>query len=1245
MNKSFLEEVCGSGVPQRRVGSDCGSRIVGDSVGSFFGRSPQVGRVMDNVSRGRCGDLELREVACYLTGMDRGCRRDYLTRACPGVRRRLLDEGKRLRALVSDSCVSYRPDICHALCGVVDRDDSRSYEYLRSMYDELPVEVRRLLDCFDEDRHSSESMDAVRGLGSYRFVEDGDSRLGSYLRGGVSQESRLDSLVEGSVSAVESLSDEAQEVIEDLGVQAESMAESFLDTLSSMYAENVSRVVREEVLAQTDALLREELSSGVSVATEESLPAVGVSEFSEESLTTEGDSVEAQDAESAEVGVSDSYADRVSTGRRVRRVVGDSGSGLRGVSLWQDWVSRSESVVPEYVVHGTIDPGDDADWERRSEAIDWDMVDLARYRQRVEYLGQVDPESDHSYGVRYYSPNGRYSDVMFLDQKDYVRNMSRARSLYGDDGRGGLGLDGRRVFDGVLPAVPEGVGVPVRLSYCGNLYDGVVESVGSGSVVVSGLPFEYFSARHSEGLFTGTSDDFTFPYGDTVILYDLSGLVSESVDGSDISVNGSDISVEGDSISNADGFLSSDGGLVSGDVVGDSSDSPKVFVYPDRAAVLADWGGVSTDSLEEVDDYSYRMEDKVYSVFEGDELAERGLFRSDATDEHTNLFIFDKQSIAPHPAYRTSVGSIGLDEIDFSEAELLVPLRRDLEGLDKLIIQLDNIMPAEARPRYNWGIYEIILEIPARRGSTYDEPYSALMLQSSSGDALLMLPLGDLEDAARFKDLYQMIEGATDREMDMMFDKDSEDLRKLAREIVDLAIRFKNVPEEQIPALRMSLRNVITDSVDSEDLVSGALSRVRSGEDLVSEDSSLAVLSDISDEGEFIIFIAGDSTDVVPVSEAESWLRSHMDCFASLLGVQDSDSSDVVVDVVEVSSPEESTGEVSTDEVSTGEVSSPGGSTEILSSEVSSSEVLPLVSEAVGSWCKAWSFSLSQDNSDENLDSAAGDLVSRLSGILEDVRLEPSIRRVLYRDQRFIDVKPDGLYVGTTLFVYQTGDRSIDVLASSASDVAVQMVSKIGVDGLVEGVEVVSDAFGSDGILSEDTKEDVIASVERDIVETLEKKGLVIEDSVSIDIDSVHDSAPNTFDIPHTASTFHKVRDTRRVMDSVLVVASERLGERITGSMYRSMCGSSSKKAMAKVSCVLDSAVMLNELDLVCPALYKRRMTDSVWVCDDVYKVVDSFGLDASLFHDGGCVLSSESLGSTCHSFKVGSRELFILQD
>ena len=1223
--KSFLEEVCGSGVPQRRIGSGCGSRIVGDSVGSFFGRSPQVGRVMDNVSRGRCGDLELREVACYLTGMDRGCRRDYLTRACPGVRRRLLDEGKRLRALVSDSCVSYRPDICHALCGVIDRDDSRSYEYLRSMYDELPVEVRRLLDCFDEDRHSSESMDAVRGLGAYRFVEDGDSRLGSYLRGGVSQESRLDSLVEGSVSAVETLSDEAQEVIEDLGVQAESMAESFLDTLSSMYAENVSRVVREEVLAQTDALLREELGSDVSVASEESLPAVGVSEFSKESLTTEGDSVEAQDAESAEVGVSDSYADRVSTGRRVRRVVGDSGSGLRGVSLWQDWVSRSESVVPEYVVHGTIDPGDDVDWERTSEAVDWDMVDLARYRQRIEYLGQVDPESDHSYGVRYYSPNGRYSDVMFLGQEDYVRNLSRDRSLYGDDGRGGLGLDGRRVFDGMLPAAPEGVGVPVRLSYCGNLYDGVVESVGSGSVVISGLPFEYFSARHAEGLFTGTSDDFTFPYGDTVILYDLSGLVSESGDVSDISGDasnisvddvivsntGSAVSVDGDSISNTDGFLSSDGGLVSGDVVGDSSDSQKVFVHPDRAAVLADWGGVSTDSLEEVDDYSYRMGDKVYSVFEGDELAERGLFRSDATDEHTNLFIFDKQSIAPHPAYRTGKGSIGLDEIDFSEAELLVPLRRDLEGLDKLISQLDNIMPAEARPRYNWGIYEIILEIPARRGSTYDEPYSALMLQSSSGDALLMLPLGDSEDAARFKDLYQMIEGATDREMDMMFDKDSEDLRKLAREIVDLAIRFKNVPEEQIPALRMSLRNVITDSADSEDLVSVALSRVRSGEDLVSEDSSLAILSDISDEDEFIIFMAGDSTDVVPVSEAESWLRSHMDCFASLLGVQDSDSSDVVVDVV----------------------------------EVSSSDVLPLVSEAVGSWCKAWSFSLSQDNSDENLDRAAGDLVSRLSGILKDVRLEPSIRRVLYRDQRFIDVKPDGLYVGTTLFVYQTGDRSIDVLASSASDVAVQMVSKIGVDGLVEGVEVVSDAFGSNGILSEDTKEDVIASVERDIVETLEKKGLVIEDSVSIDIDSVHDSAPNTFDIPHTASTFHKVRDTRRVMDSVLVVASERLGERITGSMYRSMCGSSSKKAMAKVSCVLDSAVMLNELDLVCPALYKRRMTDSVWVCDDVYKVVDSFGLDASLFHDGGCVLSSESLGSTCHSFKVGSRELFILQD
>ena len=129
------------------------------------------------------------------------------------------------------------------------------------------------------------------------------------------------------------------------------------------------------------------------------------------------------------------------------------------------------------------------------------------------------------------------------------------------------------------------------------------------------------------------------------------------------------------------------------------------------------------------------------------------------------------------------------------------------------------------------------------------------------------------------------------------------------------------------------------------------------------------------------------------------------------------------------------------------------------------------------------------------------------------------------------------------------------------------------------------------------------------------------------------------------AQVFVPMSIDRKVMDSVLAVASESLGERISPALYRSLQKSSSKRARQKVAKVVDTALLMGELDLLCPALYKERLTDSHWMCDDVFKVADSLGLDKSKFRPGAC---SVVVGSVSDEravvVRVGSRDLSILQ-
>lgn len=1258
---SFLEQInayiSGEDVSQRPMGRECVKRNVGDSVRTFLegdGRSRgslQRGRsrVMDSVARGRGTSEELHEVACALTSMSRSDRREYLTRVTPSSRRLLLDEGSRIRRCVTDSCIQYSPEVCWAISRVIDRDDARGYEYLNANRSKLPDEVKIWLDAFNVDRHSTEAMEAMEKLGPYRLVKD-DSRVQAFLEGASNQETELNNIVNNAVSQTEVLSEKTQEVLEDVNEQAVDMASTFLETMMDMYEANISDVVASEVESVAEEGALGVLEQGIEErdVEAETDPQVQVSEEEATEEVTE---------EPKDDDVQDSVEDQ-------RGMVNREKGGFMPVHKTKRVDDADENF--EYVVHGTFDQ-DDADWRERSEATDWEHTDLYRIQPRREYLGL---QEDGSYGVRYFSPSGTSSEVMTLHEKDYKRNLERDRELHGEDGRKRLDVSGYVSDSAEYPAVPVAVGTQVQVSYMGNLYNGRIASAGNGCVVVEGLPFEYFSARSQAGCFTGTTADMMFPFGESIMIIedvpmpsDEQPLVAEEApvlegESADVVVEDQPINPPVDEV-----VEESETEVELGDStakIEDATDEELAEKFTDlnRAVFASEYMDVSLDDLEQADDEGkgYKAPDgHTMYFYEREELEGAGLMAGDKYDEEVGYFIFDGDKMQPVDYHEASQPVFNQD-YEGADALFMVSDEdiKSLEGIDKLRIQLGNLIPAVKKqgsrgkglPMYSWNDYGITINrISKGRDFVPKEEHTALALVRNFSDGTSNV-VAFFYPTEGFRELFERINAGeyTDSDFDAMFPEDKDDFHRIAQSLVNGAISEGLIKKEDQDTLRMSLRNVITDAADFLYSVDRIIDEVLSGKDFVRSDEAESIMADTDGDDQYIIFMDSESTDVIPASEAKAYLKANLGRFDSLfkdLGIE------ILNDVDDATEQPitDADGVTTMADVSAGVPAVIEEEVKVKEDELSGN-TWSFLNDAVEQWGKDYCFELGQNPETSQLVDAAKVLSASISDVLKDVRLDASVPRILCRDQRFIDVKADGVYVGTVLFVYQTSDSGIDAFASGIAEAAVQLAHKIY--DRVEVTEEVEVKDADDGeMLSEAAKDEVITAVEREIKEGLEAKGIVIEDSVSIDIDKVKDGGVNTFDIPHTASTFHKVRDTKRVMDSVLAVASESLGERVTNALYRSLQKSSSKRAQQKVRKVVDTAILMGELDLVCPELYKERLTDSHWVCDSAHTVMQAFGQSVDGVADSRCLLATEPFECADRkvtSFKVGSRELFLLQ-
>lgn len=491
-----------------------------------------------------------------------------------------------------------------------------------------------------------------------------------------------------------------------------------------------------------------------------------------------------------------------------------------------------------------------------------------------------------------------------------------------------------------------------------------------------------------------------------------------------------------------------------------------------------------------------------------------------------------------------------------------------------------------------------------------------------------------------------------------------------AEEAIAVPAEGVAAPEGEDVTLEEDIEEVTDSAIPAT--VSQALASVAEGEDLVDELGTTGIMYD--DDGEVFIFMTPSYTESVTVDAAPAWLAAHMEDFEVLplakevVSVSDdAEAVDVDVDTdagqtdVTVQAEEQGAGaaEVTEDIVSEQQ----GGSDveEVVSAEAEESEdplkegVIPdvlapdtiqwgAVENAAQQWVSEFSVSLATNPEDANLLSAAEALSNALSELLPELRLDPSVTELYYKDRPFVQLTPTMANVGSVSFMYQTDASGVASFAQQFSKALVQLAHLLA--GESEPKEVVSDSE----LLSEEAKQEVLETVEAEVKKSLEDAGITVEDSqdvVSVAVDKVQDSAPNTYDIPHTLSSYRQIRNTRKVLDSVLSVASEMSGSRITASRYRSMLKAGGKRNKELLSNVVSAVLMTDNLDLVCDSLYRRKLGDTFWMCDNGEKLVKAFKLQDSIA--GPCLVSTTpfdtrvSENREVKSIPVGGHTLYVL--
>lgn len=215
---------------------------VGDSIRGYM-QEPKGYRVEDSLSGARLSDAQLHKLACTMFTLPRSENRRILRKVNDSVRRKLIDQGKRIRRAVADGILDYDPELSWALRHIIDFDNEDGLDILldRDKAGKLPSEVKTWFDAYMQNRHSNATYDAQQKLGNFRYtvlnqrrpvhIEDAKGDVSEFMEPAAEEEVAIDEAVEEGVKSVEFMSDKAEDVVRETQDKIEQEFTSFAERI------------------------------------------------------------------------------------------------------------------------------------------------------------------------------------------------------------------------------------------------------------------------------------------------------------------------------------------------------------------------------------------------------------------------------------------------------------------------------------------------------------------------------------------------------------------------------------------------------------------------------------------------------------------------------------------------------------------------------------------------------------------------------------------------------------------------------------------------------------------------------------------------------------------------------------------------------------------------------------------------------------------------------------------------------
>ncbi len=1147
---------------------------LGVSVQSYLQGSgnstPAKRRVLDSANT--------TKLTCSLFSMPRADRRRFLSRVSDSVRRQILEEGRKIKKKLVDSCVGYDPELCWAIQHYIDYADPSAEEILTSRLKNktLPEEVKEWFVASWTDTNSEKAKKLEGNLKPYRLFDSSvkdDKNLDKYLEEGRMQEDKLDTVVEDKVGESVALSEEAQETLDNISKSVTEKTKSFIEAI----VEEVKDVVP-TIAAQNSA-------EGVEEKVEEV-----VSEGSEDSDKEDEEEEifgETKVGDSSEISI----GSRIMHGDKIYDVIGIK----NGVILAREADSDPEMFSVEEVSVVTEPSGID---EGLSNPITDPQPDPV-----VDPVSEVDPYADFNVGSfstleEVYEEDNKVADSIIEDANGIPTKLIQ-QFEEGDKfnipykvvntslSKGFAGLGSWRLNVEVDRDIPKSFRDSVS-----KMIEKVAES--SGASVKVKYPMSEsnkFSIISKESLkdsleLPGTTPvDRQIPIGSIAYYDSMSWKVVKSGDNS-ITLRSLDGSTE---IEVPSEFFQDIYLYKRSSKVKDSEESEGI------KDIVFDWviknGSILATEFEEL---------KRYSLFEDLEMS---LLDIDPDFE----LLEDKSSILYS----------GNAFIEDTGSTLLVG------GVSFVYTSLDS------------GVESMASQVADTAKELYESYTTKVEEESTEVEEEIVQDSEDLKavlDALHsgaevcYSTILDSEEGSYIVQMQDLFGR----FRKYVTESgetddKDLAMRFKDKKSAFDHMTKLAKEGKLTHSIYNSSPVF-----VKDDSDILSEEAKNEVVKKVEEQiveklkeqgVEIQDSASSETLEEVQkrIEEAES--ETETDLTEEQKKSGDYKKGHVTIQGLDIAI-ENPKGSVRSGVDENGNP----WSTEMKNSYGYFEGTKGVDSDDVDCFLGPNPLSenvfvidqLKDDGSfDEHkvmfgFDSSEEAREAYLSNYSEDWKGLGDITKVDIEDFKKWVTKPEVRkkpfteYLKVTDSMDPNEDKDDSVILEWDTDRLMEYLDAMNKKSLSKEQRKALK-------LKDDATDEDIAQLLSLIKETLVSRGVVdpsTTGSLPVVSPSVSAGGPNPYDMSHNATTFHKVRNTEEVLANILGLISKTLGREVplTVSEYGEIVSSGSEDPV--VALVSDSALSMGELDLICPALYKRKFTDSVWIADTAECLSDCFSVD-----------------------------------